>query len=211
MFHQSSPFVLSSLNLPLPFHSSMTHFLSLLFFCVLWSPSPHYMWSNAPVSQSGCTCVHISSTHSLCAGAPNQYCALSHWRPQTHTHKCTSTHYGKWGVPMPQACDKSSSQFHSICHHSQLPSDAEYWPWCLQSHNCDFYKLLEPEVIKIRKLSPCPWIASTPHSLSLSVILSEYLIIKRWFALSYCAAFFHRMGQLWCKMFSASCSKIYNK
>ncbi len=87
------PFARSSSNLPLPFHSSVTIFLSPLFFCVSWITSTHYMWSNAPISQSGYTSVHISVTHSLCAGAPNQYCFSSHWRPQTHTeHTGTPLH-----------------------------------------------------------------------------------------------------------------------
>lgn len=34
---------------------------------------------------------------------------------------------------MLQAGDKSSGQFHSICHHSQLPADTEQWPRCLEA------------------------------------------------------------------------------
>ena len=49
-------------------------------------------------------------------------------RTEGNTHTFTSTHYSKWGVLMLRACDKSSSQFHSICHHSQLPTDPKKSP-----------------------------------------------------------------------------------
>ena len=139
MFHQSFPLC-------------FIHLKSFLFYCIHPWPSSWVLCSseshgfpnrdqNAPVSHSGYTSVHISLTHSLGAETPNQYGSSSQWMrhtrtaplPNTHTQTLTHTHTRTQVSLMLQAGDKSSSQFYSICHHSQLPTDAEQWPRCLEA------------------------------------------------------------------------------
>lgn len=94
----------------------MTVFLSPLLCCVPRIPHPHYKWSNAPVTQAALVFILLWFT---CYVQKHQINTFPH-HTEGHTH--TSTHYSKCSVPMLQACDKSPSQFHSICHQSQLPT-----------------------------------------------------------------------------------------